>query len=145
MNRQPWKLIVVSDRAALAQIDQTGMDNLKEIDEAGHSRVQGRGGRLLYNAPAMIIIAIDSTPAPYPASMDAGIVAAHLALAATSLGLDTCIAAMPRMAFRADSADSLAATYLPEGFEFAVSVLIGYAVTSGGAQHEPDFTKITYL
>ncbi len=145
VNRQPWRLTVVTDQTEVAEIGRVGLDNLKVTDEAGYSRILSRGGLLAYNAPAMIIVSTATGPSDFPVAMDAGIVAAHLALAATAVGLDTCIAAMPRLAFSGQSGQALKDTYIPEGFEFAICVLLGYAAQPGGAQHQPDLTKITYL
>ena len=141
VNRQPWRLVVLSDKAEINEIGEVGLDRLKTADEAGYARIQSRGGLLLYNAPAMIIVTTQPQPGSFPVELDAGIVVSHLALAATSLGLDTCIVAMPGVAFQ-DPA--LKAKYIPEGFEFAISILIGHAAVAGGTPHEPDFSKIIY-
>ncbi|MCL2737045.1 MAG: nitroreductase family protein [Propionibacteriaceae bacterium] len=142
LNRQPWRLVVVSDRSTLTRIDQVGMARLKDADPEGFARVQSRGGLLLYNAPAVVLIASEPLDTPWPVAMDAGIVASHVALAATSLGLDTCVAAMPGLAFEDPE---LRAQYMPEGFDFAIAVLMGYAATPGRTPHEPDVTKIRYV
>ncbi|MCL2785254.1 MAG: nitroreductase family protein [Propionibacteriaceae bacterium] len=140
-NRQPWRMVVVTDKAELAEIDRVGMNRLQVTDTWGYQRMVERGGRLIYNAAAMIIIVTEELDSPFPVSMDAGIVASHLVLAATALGLDSCIAALPKVAFT--GSESLMDKYIPEGFDFSVSVLLGYAVTPG-APHEPDFSKVTY-
>ncbi|MCL2482952.1 MAG: nitroreductase family protein [Propionibacteriaceae bacterium] len=142
INRQPWRLTVITDRAKMAEIEQAGVERLRANDPAGFARAQKRGLRLLYNASAMIIVSTEAMVSPYPVEMDAGIVASHLVLAATSLGLDTCVAAMPGAGL---DDPILKARYLPEGFDFAISVLLGYAATPGGTPHVPDFSKIVYV
>ena len=144
VNRQPWRLSVITDRAELDTIDRVGMANLKLRDPAGYERVIGRGGRLLYNAPAMIVICAQVMETPYPVAWDVGIVASHLLLAATALGLNSVVAAMPGDGFAGETGAELKARYIPEGFEFGLSVLLGYAAKPG-TQHEPDFGKITYF
>jgi len=142
VNRQPWRLIVISDKAAIDEIGAAGLERLKAADPEGYARIQSRGGVLLYNAPAMIIVATQPQPGSFPVELDAGIVASHIALAATSLGLNDCIVAMPSVAFQDEE---LKAKYIPAGFEFSIAVLLGYAANPGGTPHEPDFSKIIYI
>ncbi|MDR0488314.1 MAG: nitroreductase family protein [Propionibacteriaceae bacterium] len=137
-NRQPWRFIVISDKSAIEKIDAIGMERLKEFDPAGHSRMMDRGGTMLYNATALIVIAGEILDSPYPVSMDTGIAASHIALAAASLGVNSCIAAIPLVAFKDET---IKATYIPEGFEFSVAVLLGYAVEPG-TPHTVDPDKI---
>jgi len=125
----------------MAEIEQVGVESLRATDPAGYARAENRGLRLLYNAAALIIVSTEEMVSPYPVAMDAGIVASHLVLAATSLGLDTCVAAMPGAGL---DDPVLKAKYLPQGFDFAISVLLGYAATPGGTPHVPDFSKIVY-
>ena len=145
VNRQPWRLIVVTDKAVLDQIGQVGLENLKAKDQASYDRIVGRGGVLLYNAPAMIIVASEVADGPFPVSLDAGIVASHLVLAATSLGVDSCVVALPGMAFTGENGAELRRSCIPEGYDFGIAVLLGYATTPGGQPHQPDMAKISYL
>ena len=127
MNRQPWRLIVVDDRAQLAELGEVGLAALKISDPAGYERIMGRGGQLLYNAPALILIAREQLVSEWSPDLDVGIMASHLALAAGSLGINSCIAALPGVAFT--GADGLARARklgIPEGFDFGLSVLLGY-------------------
>ncbi|MCL1907221.1 MAG: nitroreductase family protein [Propionibacteriaceae bacterium] len=140
-NRQPWRFIVVADKEAIEHIDATGMALLKESDEAAHGRMMDRGGKLLYNAVAMIIIAAEKLDAPFPVAMDIGIAASTMTLAAASLGINSCIVGVPKIAFKSGE---LVDKYIPEGFEFGVGVLLGYA-EEPGTPHEVDSTKITYM
>jgi len=142
VNRQPWRFIVISDKAALDEIGAAGLENLKTADEAGYERILSRGGVLLYNAPAMILVTTEPQPGSYPVELDAGIAVSHMALAATSLGLNSCIVAMPGVAFQNED---LKAKYIPQGFDFTIALLLGYAANPGGTPHEPDFSKIIYM
>ena len=144
-NRQPWRLIVVTDKAVMAEIERVGLETIRANDEEEFARVQARGGTLTYQAPAVIIIAAQKLVSPYPVGEDVGIVAAHLALAATALGVDSCIAARPRIGFMGQFGQALSDKYLPEGFEFGLSVLLGYASAPAGEKHEPDFAKLSFL
>ena len=145
VNRQPWRLVVITDKSVLDQIGRVGLENLKSKDAAAYDRIIGRGGVLLYNAPAMIIVATEPPTGPFPVSLDAGIVASHLVLAATSLGVDSCVVALPGMAFTGDDGAELRQTCLPEGYDFGIAVLLGYAAAPGGQPHQPDLAKISYI
>ena len=140
-NRQPWRMVVLTKAEDIEQIDSTGMALLKESDEAAHGRMMKRGGKLLYNAPAMVIIAAEKLDTPMPVAMDIGIAASHMVIAASSLGVNSCIVGVPKIAFKSGE---LVEKYIPEGFEFCVGVLLGYA-KEPGTPHDIDSTKITYL
>ncbi len=145
VNRQPWRLSVLTNREAMAQIDQAGLAALKASDEAGYARIQSRGGTLLYNAPAMIIVSAETGTSTFSPLMDAGIVVATMALAATSLGLASCIAAFPGLGFKGEAGQALRARYIPEGFEYAICLMVGYAAQADGSPHQPDPSKISYF
>jgi nitroreductase len=90
----------------------------------------------------MILVTTEPQPGSYPVELDAGIAVSHMALAATSLGLNSCIVAMPGVAFQNED---LKAKYIPQGFDFTIALLLGYAANPGGTPHEPDFSKIIYM
>ncbi len=142
LNRQPWRLVLIQDKAVIDEIDALGLARLREQDEAGYNRIQGRGGKLLYDAPAMIVVAVQPQPGRLSADLDAGIVASHLTLAATSLGIGSVICGLAHLAFDGpDGARLQAHLGFPEGFEFGISVLLGNPVAPG-EPHAPDYAKI---
>jgi len=142
LNRQPWRLIVVTRPEALAALERAGLAAARRVDPPGYERIMRRGGTLLYNSRALIIVAQQRLDSPFPPAMDVGIVASHLALAARSLGVDSVIAAMPGYAFAGDDAPALKQLLgMPDDFDFGIAVLLGYAVEAG-APHEPDPAKI---
>ena len=47
VNKQPWQIIVIKDKALIEEMDVYGMT---QLDEASHQRIMGRGGKLFYNA-----------------------------------------------------------------------------------------------
>lgn len=141
-NKQPWRLVVVRDKALIEQVDAAGVAALKEKDPAGYERTMGRGGQMLYNTPVLILIAEQLIDSPYP-DLDCGILASHLVLAAASLGVDSCIAGMPRNSFAGDDGAALAKRVgIPDGFRFALSVMLGYAAGDARPGHDIDRTKI---
>lgn len=145
MNRQPWRLVAISDPALIARIDASGLAALREGDPDGYARIQSRGGRLLYGAPAMVVIAVQPQPGLLSTDLDVGIVASHLVLAARSLGVDSCICGLAGLAFAGpDGPGLLAALGVPDGFGFGLSVLLGYASVTG-EPHRPDPAKLIEL
>ncbi|WP_043641187.1 nitroreductase family protein [Nonomuraea candida] len=72
-NRQPWRFVVVRDRALLRGLSRLGA-------YAGH----------LAGAPVAILLAVDATLSTEDAEFDAGRAAQNLMLAAHELGLGTC-------------------------------------------------------
>jgi len=139
MNRQPWRLIAVSDPAVLGQIDEVGMAYAKEHDPAAYDRMMGRGGTLTYKAPVVVVIAGQELESQWSPDLDCGIVASHLVVAAASLGVDSCIVAMTRPAFQ-DRA-LCRQIGMPDGFRFVLSVLLGYAAGEPQPGHAIDQSK----
>jgi nitroreductase len=143
VNGQPWRIISIARPDIIARLETAGLAALKTVDEAGYQRILDRGGKILYNAQALIIVAQAELHAPFPPAMDVGIVAAHLALAATSLGVNCCIAALPGFAFQtAEGPELKQLAGIPDGFGFGICVLLGYAAGDPGKQHEPDPAKL---
>uniref|UniRef100_UPI003F491A3B nitroreductase family protein n=1 Tax=Nonomuraea bangladeshensis TaxID=404385 RepID=UPI003F491A3B len=72
-NRQPWRFVVVRDRALLCELSRLGA-------YAGHLAV----------APVAVLLAVDATLSTEDAEFDAGRAAQNLMLAAHTLGLGSC-------------------------------------------------------
>ena len=146
MNRQPWRVIVVKDSALIQDMESEGMSYLAGLeDQSTYERIMGRGGRLFYGAPCMVIVPID--PAQYAAAMmDCGILCQNIALAATSLGIANVICGLTGMAFASGARAGEFGKRLgfPEGYAFGCSVLLGYANTAK-PPHEPDRDKIIFV
>jgi nitroreductase len=143
MNRQPWHVIVVTDKTLIDELDAEGMKILAAADDkSGYERIMSRGGKLFYNAPCMIFAATESSN---PSAMDCGILSQNIALAAHSLGLGSVIcgmAAIPLSGPRAD--DYKKRLKFPDGYGFGIAVLVGTA-KSAKEPHELDMTKVTYI
>jgi len=142
VNAQPWRLIVVTDKALIDEIDATGVALLEANDTASYDRTMGRGGHMLYNTPVIVLIARPVEVSAYP-DLDCGILASHLVLAAASLGVNSCIAGMPRVLFAGPDGDALTKRLgIPDGYRFALSVMLGYAAGDAKPSHEIDPSKI---
>ena len=141
MNRQPWQINVITDKAFIDEMDAEGMKILSEAeDKTTYERFMNRGGKLYYNAPCMFLIL--KKPGT---DMDIGIVSENIALAAESLGLGNVICGMANIALSGPKGEAFKKKAgFSEGWEFGMAVLAGYA-TQPGAPHEPDMSKIVFV
>ena len=145
MNRQLWRIVVVKNQALIADLEAEGMKNLAALqDKSVYERIASRGGKLFYNAPCMIVVPIAKAEPAGAELFDCGIVAENIALAATSLGIDSLICGLAAFSFAGDkNAAFKRRLEFPEGYEIGIAVLLGYAENPGGKPHEPDLSKIT--
>jgi len=141
MNRQPWQIIVLTNKDFIDEMDAEGMKILAEAeDKTAYNRFMDRGGKLYYNAPCMFLIL--KKPGT---DLDAGIVSENIALAASSLGLGNVICGMASIAFNgAKGEEYKQKSGFSDGWEFGMAVLVGYAEKEG-APHEPDMSKIRFI
>lgn len=141
MNRQPWQVVVITNKHFIEEMDAEGMRILAEAeDKAAYERFISRGGTLYYNAPCMFLIL--KQPGT---DTDTGIVSENIALAAASLGLGSVICGMAAIPFHGPKGDTFKQRVgFPDGWEFGMAVLTGYA-RSAGIPHEPDVSKIRYM
>lgn len=146
MNRQPWRINVVNSKELIDDMDREGMHNLSLLeDRSSYERILSRGGKLFYNAPCMIVIAVDKENAIGLEMIDCGIAAQNIVLAATSLGLASVHCGMIRHVFTGDRrAEFREKLRIPAGFDCGLGILLGYAekVTE---PHVPDQNKITFI
>lgn len=141
MNRQPYRVIVIRDKAWIEELDAQGMAALKAMpDQSAYNRFMERGGTLFYNAPVMFMLAIEKG-----AQTDLGIVAQNIVLAAASLGLDTCHCGMARLIFENGNKEKYEKQLgFPEGYEFGLAVLVGRGAMEK-APHELDMGKLSFI
>lgn len=141
MNMQPWQILVIQDKELLEDMDATTMKMLaQKEDKTVYNRIMSRGGKLYYNAPCMFMIA--KKPGT---DLDCGIVAENIALAASSLGLGNVICGLARLSFQTEKGAAYTEKLIPEGYEFGMAVLVGYADKADGAPHAIDMSKVTYI
>jgi len=147
MNRQLWRIIVVKNRALIAELEAEGMKNLAALpDKSMFERILSRGGKLYYNAPCMIVVPIAKTEPAGAELFDCGIVSENIALAAASLGIDSLICGLAAFSFAGEKGSEFKRRLgFPEGYEIGIAVLLGYAANPGGKPHEPDLSKITVI
>ena len=142
MNRQPWQIVVITNKTFIEEMDAEGMRILSEAeDKTAYERFMKRGGTLYYNAPCMFLIL--KKPGT---DLDTGIVSENIALAASSLGLGNVICGMANIPFNSSEKGEIfrQKAGFSDGWEFGMTVLAGYAADNG-APHEPDMSKICYV
>lgn len=141
MNLQPWEIVVIRDKKLIEEMDAAAMVMLsKQEDKSIYERLMGRGGKLFYNAPCIYVVVKKEG-----ADLDCGIVTENIALAASSLGLGNVICGLMRLVFDTPKGEHFKEQIIPEGYEFGMSVLVGYATNAEGTPHEPDLSKIKYI
>ena len=143
VNRQPWHVIVITDKTMIETMDAESMNILAAAeDKSGYERIKSRGGKVFYNAPCMIMIASDGSSY---ASMDCGILSQNVALAAHSLGLGSVICGMAGIPLSGPRGDDFKKRMqFPEGYGFGIAILVGMA-KSRKAPHDLDLNKVTYI
>ncbi|MCL2151277.1 MAG: nitroreductase family protein [Coriobacteriia bacterium] len=144
-NSQRFRLIVISDKAMIDGFDEAAAESMRAANpEAFEQRISTRGPSLFYNAPAMIVIAIEHS-GPWSSELDCGIVVENMALAAQSLDVANCINLMAGTIFQGEAGAALKESLqFPEGFEFGVALLLGYP-TDLGRPHAPATDKIIWV
>ena len=146
INRQPWHIIAISDKAVVDELNDVALEHLKnQEDQTSFNRIQDRGGKVFYNAPMMFLILKKIDGGNY-ASNDCGIVQQNMALAASSLGLGNVIVGMARIPFvESDRAQAFKdRVNWPEGYEFGMGLLVGKAVKEA-KPHKIDEAKFTVV
>jgi hypothetical protein len=105
----------------------------------------GADGKLFYNAPCMVFIAIKETSPKGAELIDLGIVAQNISLAASSLGIDNCHCGLVAFCFAGGKAEEFKRKLkFEDGYECGLSVLLGYGKNEG-MPHTPDKSKITFI
>ena len=143
MNRMPWHITMITDKAIVDELNDEGMGILAaNEDKAMYDRMMSRGGKLLYNAPCLVVITNDGS---HYATLDSGILCQNITLAAQSLGLTTCVVGMAGIPLNGPRSEEFRKRLkFPDGYAFAIGVLVGTAIT-GKEPHELDKTKITFI
>jgi len=137
MNRQPWQVIIVTDRTLIQDMSA----------ECRAIRAKAEPDQPLlddpfYNAPCLVMIAIDDSKY---AKLDCGILSQNVALAAQGLGLGSLICGNARPPLDGPrGAEFIQRLQFPDGYQFGMAVLLGTAL-SGKEPHELDQGKVTLI
>lgn len=143
-NLQGWRISVVSDKAFIDKLDEYTLEGIKATNPQMYDRLMSRGGKALYNTPVFVAIAVPKS-AQYSVDLDSGIVCQNMAIAATALGLGSCINRVVSAGILGvHKQEVYEALNIPENYEFSIGLLVGYAQEQG-TPHMPDEEKITFI
>ena len=142
MNRQPWRIVVITDKSFIEEMDAEGMKIFsQQEDKTTYDRMMNRGGTIYYNAPCMFLVLKQSGAG----DVDTGIVSENIALAASSLGLGNVICGLAAVPFSGEKSEIFKKRAgFSDGWEFGIAVLVGYSDKTG-TPHEPDMSKIKFI
>jgi len=141
-NEQHWRIHLLKSPALMQEMETAGMA-VAAADENPYifNRVLSRGGKMFYNAPCMIVIAIEEGGFPY-AELDCGIVCQNITLAAESLGMASIICGMVGIPLKGEKGPELMKKIgIGDGWRYGIGVLLGFA-GKRVPSHEPDPNKI---
>jgi nitroreductase len=144
LDRQSWHFSVVQNSALMDEMSEAARLHLMKSPEAyAASRFSQPGYNVFYHAPTVIFISLDPD-GPAIESIDAGIAAQNIALAATGMGLGSVILGMPREAFRSERGDEFRkALHFPDKYDFAIAAAVGTATATKDAhEFKPDRVSI---
>ncbi|MDR1853948.1 MAG: nitroreductase family protein, partial [Azoarcus sp.] len=144
----PWYLAAITRRALIDDIKGKAWDLICERSPLSRAKIIERGGDLFYNAQALVIVATRPTWDFTTEQFDAGLLTENICLAATSLGLATCICGFATQAWRdmrTNDGERLSkALEFPWGYQMTVGILLGHPA-SDGQQHPTDTSTIRYF
>lgn len=126
LNKQPWEIRVVQNPEILKEINQRFLKFAEGKEFQGSaSRYRESGFSIFHNAPTLIVIASDKANAN--AKMDVGIALQNILLSADALGLGTCpLGTLVPILNLPENQDLLKLLNIPEGYEVAINVSLGY-------------------
>ena len=144
MNAQTQRFFFITDKEIIADWENAVADEIaKSGPEPMKERMRERKGRVFYNAPLFVAVAIDKNG--HFTMCDSGIAVSHLALAAKSMGLDSVILGLPDLAFQGERGESIRKRIgIPEELDFAIGIAIGHAAMDK-APHDSDNSHVIYV
>ena len=125
-NQQPWKFVIVNDRATILKLSDDSKKNLlAELEKNPASPVKSYEAVLrntqfnvFYNAPCLVLIG-----GAKGTSVDCAIAAGYFMLAAANKGLGTCWIGLGS---NIQSPDLLDAMGMTADFQIAAPIILGY-------------------
>lgn len=140
-NSQRWHISIVKNKKLIDELNDEALHAMSELeDKTLYNNMRSAGG-IFYHATCVIFISIPGSEG----ALDCGIVTENIALAATSLGLGSCICGLARFSF-SEKKDAHFKKMLkfPSGYDFGMAVLLGNPATTK-LPHEPNTSKISII
>ena len=126
MNQQKWHFTVIQNREKLDRMVKIIRENLlKSPIPFFVERAKNPEFNVFYQAPTVVFITADEKAIFI--EFDCGAAAENIALAATSLGIDSCIIGMSSVLFDGDNTDEMKKELgIPDGYKYIISIALGY-------------------
>ncbi|MDR1214657.1 MAG: nitroreductase [Propionibacteriaceae bacterium] len=144
----PWYVAVVTDPELIADLSRTALEVLVRREARQKEKFERLGTSLFYDAPALILVATRPSHDFTSSDLDAGLLVENMALAATSLGLGSCVCGFATQAFRdlkAGDGERLSRLFeFPWGYEMTVGMIVGHPAAPG-QQHPTDLSKVRFF
>lgn len=127
LNKQPWEVRAIQNKQLLDEINQRFLNYAKGKEFQGSAaRYREPGFSIFHNSPTLIVIARDKKNGY--SMMDCGIQLQNILLSAHAIGLGTCpIGSLVPVLNLEENKDILELLNIPEGYEVAINVALGYA------------------
>lgn len=130
LNKQPWEVRVIQNPKILKEINDRFLKYAEGKEFQGSAaRYREPGFSIFHNSPTLIVIAADK--ANPNAKLDVGIQLQNILLSAHAMGLGTCpLGTLVPVLNLPENADILKLLNIPEGYDVAINVSLGYAAES---------------
>lgn len=145
MNAQTQRFYFVTNKELIGEWERLVADAMmKNASEEMKEKMKQRGGKVFYNAPLVIVVAVDKKNKF--SMIDSGIAIGELAIAAKSMGLDSVILGMPALVFDGgEKGEQLKEKLgIDKNLDFAIAISIGFADMSK-EPHESNPNHIIYV
>lgn len=145
MNRQPWHFTVITSRKMLERISAANRQVLlKSSDPAGRERANDPGFDSFRGAPMAIIVS-GQEEAKYAAA-DCANAIENMAVAAFSLGLDSCYLGSFKLALEdPEGVDLVRDLHIPAGYKPFYALSLGYGNEELGDRAPRRDGVVTYI
>jgi nitroreductase len=119
-NKQNWHFTVISNQDLIDRINQFALEGMEKLG------IQKEPGyHLFFHAPVVIVM---SSAIEGYSEMNCGCALENMAVAAKSLGIDSCIVGQTRFMYQQDNTtDVNRLLKIPEGYQHDASICFGYA------------------
>ena len=142
-NAGPFQISVVQNAELLNKISAVTVEAMKNSGiKMMVDRAAIPGFNPLYGAPTLVVL---SAPAKNPYSLaNIATAGANMTIAATALGLGSCLMATPELGLKAD-AELAQAVGIPEGNTVMLCVTLGYAADDVRIPERKPAGKVNYV
>ncbi|GLB50431.1 nitroreductase [Neptunitalea lumnitzerae] len=126
LNKQPWEVRVIQNKEVLTEINNRFLKYAEGKEFQGSaSRWREPSFSIFHNSPTLIVIARDSSNSY--SMLDCGIILQNILLSAHAMDLGTCpIGSLVPVLTLPENKDILELLNIPEGYEVAINVALGY-------------------